>query len=298
MLNEQNHLKIIDFGTAKFFESSCGDNELFQKMQALHNNMDADVVRDQTKHRSTFVGTAEYVSPELLEDNQTGPPSDLWALGCIMYQMYTGSLPFSASNEYLIFEKIKSGNIAFPPEMAFELKDIISKLLIRDPDQRLGGGPKGSSNDFTALKTHPFFSSINFETLQSQEAPYFDYTSPYKKVETSERSMELNVDLGLIEGFTVNTNGLSGYKETSPSRSPARSPLGKPPHKGSHDLTWSDPKLILSGVLLKKCGWIFYKPRSIELYEPPRILYYDPEDHSLKVEVLSRSHMIFPSRER
>jgi 3-phosphoinositide dependent protein kinase-1 len=53
--------------------------------------------------RSTFVGTAQYVSPEMLLESQCSAPADLWALGCILYQMEVGKFPFVGMNEYLIF---------------------------------------------------------------------------------------------------------------------------------------------------------------------------------------------------
>ena len=49
---------------------------------------------DNRERKATFVGTAEYVSPELLEDNWSSYQSDLWSLGCICYKMFTGKTPF------------------------------------------------------------------------------------------------------------------------------------------------------------------------------------------------------------
>ncbi len=64
---------------------------------------------------TTFVGTAEYVSPEVLLDKESGPASDLWALGCIVYQFFVGKPPFNNKTEYLTFEAILKGNYKFPP---------------------------------------------------------------------------------------------------------------------------------------------------------------------------------------
>ena len=44
--------------------------------------------------KGTFVGTAYYVSPEMLKDNNAFPASDLWALGCIIFKMLYGIHPF------------------------------------------------------------------------------------------------------------------------------------------------------------------------------------------------------------
>lgn len=64
--------------------------------------------------RGTFVGTAEYVSPEVLLDKESGPPADLWALGCIIYQFFAGTPPFKSKTEYLTFEMIIRAEVKFP----------------------------------------------------------------------------------------------------------------------------------------------------------------------------------------
>jgi len=43
-----------------------------------------------------------------LEDEICGPQADLWALGCIIYKMFTGVTPFSDTTEYLVFQKVKA----------------------------------------------------------------------------------------------------------------------------------------------------------------------------------------------
>ena len=71
--------------------------------------------------QNTFLGTAEFISPEVLLNNETGPECDLWAvgelnfnLGCIIYQMFTGQSPFKEKTEYLVFRKILDSNINLP----------------------------------------------------------------------------------------------------------------------------------------------------------------------------------------
>ena len=54
------------------------------------------------------MGTAQYVSPEILTNSGCSPALDLWALGCIIYQMVTGIPPFQGNSEYLIFQKVKN----------------------------------------------------------------------------------------------------------------------------------------------------------------------------------------------
>ena len=49
------------------------------------------------------MGTAYYVSPEMLSDNKSYPASDLWALGCIIFKMLVGDVPFSGTHDYMTF---------------------------------------------------------------------------------------------------------------------------------------------------------------------------------------------------
>lgn len=53
------------------------------------------------------MGTAEYVSPELLEEEECEEPADLWALGVICYKMFAGVTPFVEHSEFLVFQRIK-----------------------------------------------------------------------------------------------------------------------------------------------------------------------------------------------
>jgi 3-phosphoinositide dependent protein kinase-1 len=65
------------------------------------------------------------VSPELLFNQEAECPVDLWALGIIVYQMLTGTTPFKAANEFLIFEKIRAGTVEYPEDMDSVAKDFI-----------------------------------------------------------------------------------------------------------------------------------------------------------------------------
>ena len=58
--------------------------------------------------------------------------SDLWAIGCNVYQMIAGRFPFAGPSEYLIFEKIKRLDYEFPEGFDAEGKDLVQKLLVSD----------------------------------------------------------------------------------------------------------------------------------------------------------------------
>ena len=149
LFNDNMQIQITDFGTAKELP-------------------DDDVTKEGLPRSSSFVGTAQYVSPELLKDKKAGTSSDLWALGCIIFQMLAGKYPFQAPNEYLTFQQILSCNYEFPEDFSENAKDIIRQLLQLDPMQRIGCVTCGG---YEALMGHPFFDGIDWENLPTAPAP-------------------------------------------------------------------------------------------------------------------------------
>ena len=149
LFNDEMQIQITDFGTAKELP-------------------DDEITRKGLTRASSFVGTAQYVSPELLKDKQAGTSSDLWALGCIIYQMLAGQYPFQAPNEYLTFQQIVNCNYQFTDDFSENAKDLISKLLVLDPTERIGSVTCGG---YDALMSHLFFDGIDWENLHSAPAP-------------------------------------------------------------------------------------------------------------------------------
>lgn len=105
------------------------------------------------------MGTEEYVSPEVIQDKDCTYASDLWSLGIIIYQFLTSKTPFKGSTEFNTFENILHSPVDYPSgsKLSSEAKDLIEKLLKKDPEERIG------FKDLNDLKNHPFFQGINFD---------------------------------------------------------------------------------------------------------------------------------------
>lgn len=135
LLDSNLKIQITDFGTAKLLEKDS------------NGNYPAD-----TRAKS-FVGTAEYVSPELLNEKAIGKGCDIWAFGCIIYQMIAGKPPFKATNEYLTFQKIVKLQYAFTAGFPMIIRDLVKRILKLNPKDRL---------TIKEIQNHYFFQGIDF----------------------------------------------------------------------------------------------------------------------------------------
>jgi serine/threonine protein kinase len=118
---------------------------------------------------NSFVGTEEYLSPEVLSGAGHSAPVDWWELGIFIYELVYGTTPFKANRREQTFENIMNKQLAFPerPEVSQSLKDIVTKLLERDPTRRLGTFGGGET-----IKCHDFFGDINWALIRWETPPY------------------------------------------------------------------------------------------------------------------------------
>ena len=100
------------------------------------------------------MGTPLYVAPEMLYESASGPFTDLWALGVIIYEIVCGSSPWRGTTDLEKFNNIKEGNIVYPRQMNKLAVDLVEKLIVLDPLQRLGVGEPGTPLDFASFKSH------------------------------------------------------------------------------------------------------------------------------------------------
>lgn len=116
---------------------------IFEDNAEIKSMEKSETKQIKDKKKNSFVGTAEYVSPEVLMDKEVGLEADLWALGCILYQMFAGHSPFKDKTQYLVFRKILEQKVVFPDNFPKDAEDLVKSLLIIDPSKRIGSGPEG-----------------------------------------------------------------------------------------------------------------------------------------------------------
>ncbi|CEI91918.1 hypothetical protein G6F70_007129 [Rhizopus microsporus] len=114
---------------------------------------------------NTICGTAEYMAPEILMGLEYDDTVDWWSFGILIFDMITGSPPFSSTNRKKTVDSILSKKITFPYYMTAEAKDILSKLLRKNPNARLGAKPKKAD----AIRRHRFFRHIDWKALLNRQ---------------------------------------------------------------------------------------------------------------------------------
>ena len=144
LLDYQGHIALCDFGLCKI-------------------NMKLD------QKTNTFCGTPEYLAPELLLNKGYTRVVDFWTLGVLLYEMLTSLPPFYDEDVSIMYKKILEDPLIFPSDMDSVTKDLISKLLNRDPAQRLG------YHGVSEIKSHQFFKDIDWIKLTNK-----GYIPPYK----------------------------------------------------------------------------------------------------------------------
>lgn len=141
------YIKIADFGLSK--ENIVGHTEA-----------------------KSICGTAEYLAPEILQRVGHGKASDWWSFGGIIYEMLCGQPPFYSKDKEKLFRNIKYSEPRLDfPFLSENAKDICIKLLDKNPLTRLGSGP----TDAEEIMAHPWFSSINWNSILKKEQP-----APYR----------------------------------------------------------------------------------------------------------------------
>jgi serine/threonine protein kinase len=296
MMNSKWHLQVIDFATVrvlgkyfdkvkmKFKDDSYYDvsetSDLKGKKIAINEDEDDLVISERPERRGlTFVGTAEYVSPEVLGDKPAGFGSDIWALGIMLYQMFYGKTPFKEKTNYLIFKKIDQLKIDFDPNVKIpeEAKDLIKKILVKDPATRLGAGETGSEYDIAHLKNHPFFKGINWDNLHNLTPPNSD---TFDHLMNKKKDNDKN---NIISKDNKNTNELGNNKT---KKADEKSNDNKEKEK--------EKEVVLrQGYLDKKSPWLHYNKRKVILYSTPKLVYIDPSNKKIKGEIfLNKSFKI------
>ncbi|ELU03722.1 hypothetical protein CAPTEDRAFT_172316 [Capitella teleta] len=140
LLDKEGHLVLTDFGLCK--EDIAG--------------------RDTT---STFCGTPEYLAPEVLRKQPYDRTVDWWCLGAVLFEMIYGLPPFYSRDTSEMYDNILHKPLRFKNNAASPTaKNLLEGLLQKDKEKRLG-----AKNDSADIRSHSFFSAIDWKLLESRK---------------------------------------------------------------------------------------------------------------------------------
>ncbi|VVB12790.1 unnamed protein product [Arabis nemorensis] len=138
LLDADGHVMLTDFGLAKEFEENTRSNSM--------------------------CGTTEYMAPEIIRGKGHDKAADWWSVGILLYEMLTGKPPFLGSRDK-IQQKIVKDKIKLPQFLSTECHALLKALLQKEPERRLGSGPKGADE----IKGHKWFKVVNWRKLEARE---------------------------------------------------------------------------------------------------------------------------------
>ena len=97
----------------------------------------AKILNSTSSYAHTFIGTPYYISPELCKDQPYNDKSDVWSLGCVLYELCTLNHPFEGGTQVEIYEKIMTQKFkAISPDYSLELRKMVDLLLEKDEKKR------------------------------------------------------------------------------------------------------------------------------------------------------------------
>ena len=142
LLDADGHLLLTDFGLSK-------------------------VPVDGDHHCKTIAGTDVYMAPEVILGKEYGSAVDWWSFGALGFDLMTGAPPFPGNNHARIKDKIVHGRLQLPYYLSPDAKDLLTRLLRKEPGKRLGFNVV---SDVHLIKKHRFFRKIDWKALARRDA--------------------------------------------------------------------------------------------------------------------------------
>src|SRR5215831_18560668 len=124
-------VKLLDFGLAKITVLEAGSDEAA---------LQAPTVSMSATHRGLIVGTVAYMSPEQARGQAIDRRTDIWAFGCVLFEMLTGRVPFSGETRSDTMAAILERDVPWeqlPPAIPANIRQLLRRCLEKDPKRRL-----------------------------------------------------------------------------------------------------------------------------------------------------------------
>jgi serine/threonine protein kinase len=129
-----------------------------------------ELMAEPTNVRSmSFVGTHEYLAPEIIRGEGHGSAVDWWTFGVFLYELLHGTTPFKGQGNRATLFNVVGQPLKFPenPQVSMVARDLIRGLLVKEPHKRIA-----YKRGATEIKQHPFFEGVNWALVRSALPPH------------------------------------------------------------------------------------------------------------------------------
>lgn len=173
LLQSNGHVSLTDFDLSCL--TSCKPQLLIpdinEKKKQHKRQQDPIFMAEPMRASNSFVGTEEYIAPEIITGAGHTSAVDWWALGVLLYEMLYGYTPFRGKTRQKTFANILHKDLKFPASISASLhaKQLMYRLLHRDPKNRLA-----SREGASEVKRHPFFRGINWALVRCTSPPQLE----------------------------------------------------------------------------------------------------------------------------
>ncbi|KAG5099520.1 hypothetical protein JHK82_044572 [Glycine max] len=172
LLQKDGHVVLADFDLS--YMTSCKPQVVKQAIPGKRRSRSEPpptFVAEPVTQSNSFVGTEEYIAPEIITGAGHTSGIDWWTLGILLYEMLYGRTPFRGKNRQKTFSNILHKDLTFPSSIPASLaaRQLINALLQRDPTSRIG-----STTGANEIKQHPFFRGINWPLIRNMTPPPLD----------------------------------------------------------------------------------------------------------------------------
>nr|AML77112.1 putative LOV domain-containing protein [Nepeta cataria] len=174
LLQHDGHIVLADFDLS--FKTACRPQVIkpppLKKRRSRSQPAAPIFIAEPNTQSNSFVGTEEYIAPEIITGEGHSSAIDWWALGILVYEMLYGRTPFRGKNRQKTFWNILHKDLTFPSSIQVSLgaRQLIHALLNRDPGSRLGSN--GGANE---IKEHPFFKGINWPLIRCMVCMFLSF---------------------------------------------------------------------------------------------------------------------------
>ncbi|KAI4367323.1 hypothetical protein MLD38_023074 [Melastoma candidum] len=195
LLQHDGHVVLTDFDLS--FLTSCKPQIIKppvpKRRRQSRSQPPPMFVAEPGAQSNSFVGTEEYIAPEIITGAGHSSAVDWWALGILLYEMLYGRTPFRGKNRQKTFANILRKDLTFPSSIPVSLaaRQLIHALLQRDPMDRLG-----SVNGANDIKQHHFFRGINWPLIRCTTPPPLE--APLELIKKDPKAKDVKWDDGVL----------------------------------------------------------------------------------------------------